>query len=381
MGILSALGITSNNRSVKAQYAPAVMNDGYGFSGVGNTFGYGPMDRALAMQVPAVARCRNLIAGVISYLPLELYKKSTGAELGSPVWLEQPDIRQPRSVTISATIDSLIFYGVAYWRVTEVYADDLRPSRFEWVSNLRVNAQLNPKGTEVMYYTIDGTQVPMSGPGSLITFQGLIQGVLQTAGRTIQSALDIERAAAVASQTPMATGYLKNTGADLPEDHVQGLLATWKASRASRSTAYLTSTLSYESVGFSPKDMMYNEASQYLATQVARAMNVPAYYISADMNNSMTYQNIIDGRKEFVAYSLQPFICAIEDRLSMNDITANGNVVKFNIEESFLRADTMKRLEAIEKMLTLGLIDLDHAKEMENMTPEGSESNDATYVQ
>ena len=381
MGILSALGITSNNRSVKAQYAPAVMNDGYGFSGVGNTFGYGPMDRALAMQVPAVARCRNLIAGVISYLPLELYKKSTGAELGSPVWLEQPDIRQPRSVTISATIDSLIFYGVAYWRVTEVYADDLRPSRFEWVSNLRVNAQLNPKGTEVMYYTVDGLEVPMSGPGSLITFQGLTQGVLQTAGRTIQSALDIERAAAVAAQTPMATGYLKNTGADLPEDHVQGLLATWKASRASRSTAYLTSTLSYESVGFSPKDMMYNEASQYLATQVARAMNVPAYYISADMNNSMTYQNIIDGRKEFVAYSLQPFICAIEDRLSMNDITANGNVVKFNIEESFLRADTMKRLEAIEKMLTLGLIDLDHAKEMENMTPEGSESNDATYVQ
>ena len=381
MGILSALGITSNNRSVKAQYAPAVMNDGYGFSGVGNTFGYGPMDRALAMQVPAVARCRNLIAGVISYLPLELYKKSTGEQLGSPVWLEQPDIRQPRSVTLSATIDSLIFYGVSYWRCTEVYADDMRPSRFEWVSNLRVNAQLNSKGTEVMYYTVDGTQAPMSGPGSLITFQGLTQGVLQTAGRTIQSALDIEKAAAVAAQTPMATGYLKNTGADLPEDHVQGLLATWKASRASRSTAYLTSTLSYESVGFSPKDMMYNEASQYLATQVARAMNVPAYYISADMNNSMTYQNIIDGRKEFVAYSLQPFICAIEDRLSMNDITANGNVVKFNIEESFLRADTMKRLEAIEKMLTLGLIDLDHAKEMENMTPEGSESNDATYIQ
>ena len=381
MGILSALGITSNNRSVKAQYAPAVMNDGYGISGVGNTFGYGPMDRALAMQVPAVARCRNLIAGVISYLPLDLYKKSTGAELGSPVWLDQPDIRQPRSVTISATVDSLIFYGVAYWRVTEVYADDMRPSRFEWVSNLRVNAQLNSKGTEVMYYTVDGTQVPMSGPGSLITFQGLIQGVLQTAGRTIQAALDIEKASAVALATPMATGYLKNTGADLPEDHVQGLLATWKASRASRSTAYLTSTLSYESVGFSPKDMMYNEASQYLATQIARAMNVPAIYISADMNGSYTYQNSVDNRKEFVAYSLQPFICAIEDRLSMNDITASGSFVKFNIEESFLRADTMKRLEAIEKMLTLGLIDLDHAKEMENMTPEGSESNDATYIQ
>jgi hypothetical protein len=374
MGLLSALGITNNNKTVQAQYAPAVMNDGYGFGTVGNSFGFGPKDRSLAMQVPAVARCRNLIAGVVSYLPLELYKKSTGEELGSPVWLEQPDIRQPRSVTMSATVDSLIFYGVAYWRVTEVYADDLRPSRFEWVANTRVNAQLNAKGTEVLYYTIDGAKVPMVGPGSLITFQGLLQGVLQTAGRTIQSALDIEKATAVALATPMATTVLKNTGADLPEDHIQGLLATWKAARASKSTAYLTSTLSVENIGFSPKEMAYADASQYLATQVARAMNVPAYYISADMNNSMTYQNIIDGRREFVSYSLQPYICAIEDRLSMNDITASGNSVRFNIEESFLRADTMKRLETIEKMLSLGLIDVEQAKEMEDMSPNGNES-------
>jgi hypothetical protein len=43
----------------------------------------------------------------------------------------------------------------------------------------------------------------MSGIGSLITFQGLTQGVLQTAARTIQSALDIEKAAAVSAQTPV----------------------------------------------------------------------------------------------------------------------------------------------------------------------------------
>jgi HK97 family phage portal protein len=382
MGILSALGLTNNKQTVTAQYAPAVMGDnviGFGY----NTFGSGPMDRTLATQVPAVNRCANLIKGVIGYLPLELYKKSTGQELQKPLWCDQPDIRQPRSVTISWTIDSLIFYGVAYWRITEIFADDLRPSRFEWIANTRVVAQLNPRGTEVIYYTVDGEKVPMSGIGSLVTFQGLTQGVLQTAGRTIQAALDLEKAAAVAAQTPMATGYLKNTGADLPEDHVQGLLATWKASRSARSTAYLTSTLSYETVGYSPKDMTYNESIQFLTTQICRAMNVPAYMVSADMGtgSNMTYQNILESRKEFVAYSLQPYICAVEDRLSMNDITANGNIVRFNIDESFLRADTMKRLEAIEKMLTLGLIDLEQAKEMEDMTPNGNESADVTYVQ
>ena len=383
MGLLSALGINKKTDSVQAQYAPAIMDTAYGYgsftTGVGNF--PGGLDRNYAMQVPAVNRCRNLIAGVISYLPLELYKKSTGEELASPVWLEQPDYRQPRSVTISWTVDSLLFYGIAYWRCTELYADDLRPSRFEWIANNRVTFTTNKFGTEVSQYYIDGVEAPMSGIGSLITFQGLTQGVLQTAARTIQSALDIEKAAAVSAQTPMPSGYIKNTGADLPEQQVSGLLAQWKQSRLNRSTAYLTSTLSYETTGFSPKDMMYNEAQQYLCTQIARAMNIPAYMISADMNNSMTYQNIIDGRKEFVAYSLQPFICAIEDRLSMDDITPRGHVVKFAIEESFLRADTMKRLEAIEKMLTLGLIDLDTAKEMEDMTPEGSESNNETYIQ
>jgi hypothetical protein len=101
-------------------------------------------------------------------------------------------------------------------------------------------------------YFVDGVKTPMSGIGSLITFQGLTQGVLQTAARTIQSALDIEKAAAVSAQTPMPSGYIKNTGADLPEQQVSGLLAQWKQSRQNRSTAYLTSTLSYETTGFSP---------------------------------------------------------------------------------------------------------------------------------
>jgi HK97 family phage portal protein len=218
----------------------------------------------------------------------------------------------------------------------------------------------------------------MSGIGSLVTFQSLLPGVLETGARTIQAAIDIEKASSVAAATPMATSVIKNNGADLPEAQVSGILAAWKAARNSRSTAFLTSTLDIQNIGFSPKDMMYNEASQYLATQVARLMNVPAYYISADMNNSMTYQNILDGRKEFVAYSLQPFISAIENRLSMDDITAHGNVVRFALDETFLRADTAARLDAIEKMLNLGLIDLQTAQSMEQLSPMGLTEGNGT---
>jgi HK97 family phage portal protein len=210
---------------------------------------------------------------------------------------------------------------------------------------------------------------------SIVTFQGLTAGgVLQAGARTIQASLDLEKAAAVSAATPMPTGYIRNTGADLPEAQISGLLASWKAARMNRSTAYLTSTLSYETTGFSPKDMTYNESLQFLSTQVSRLMGVPAWMTSSDMNNSMTYQNILDSRKEFLAYTLQPYISAIENRLSMNDITNSQNVVRFAVDETFLRADAMERLNVIEKMLNLGLIDIDQAKEMEDLTPEGDNS-------
>jgi HK97 family phage portal protein len=353
----------------------------YSYGGMyNNGYGAGFMDRATALQVSTVSRCRNLICGVISYLPLELYKKSTGQQLQSPLWLEQPDIRQPRAVTLAYTVDSLIFYGVAYWRVTSLYADDGRPSGFEWVANTRVTVTTDAMGYEVAYYAVDGKQVPMSGIGSLVTFQSLLPGVLETGARTIQAALDVQKAAAVAAATPMPTGIIRNQGADLPEAQVQGLLAAFKSARQNRSTAYLTSTLDYQTVGFSPKEMTYNESSQYLSTEISRLMNVPAFMVSADMNNSMTYQNVLDSRKEYVAYSLQPYICAVEERLSMDDITAHGNVVKFNIDETFLRADTMARLDAIEKMLTLDLIDIETAREMESMTPYGNGDSDAFNI-
>ena len=379
MGLLQTLGFKSAEKpAIEAQYAPAVMDTtyGYGSFNTNSSFGYNGIgiDRNFALQVASVARCRNLIAGVIASIDLALYKKSTGEKLGSPVWLEQPDIRQPRSLTISATVDSLIFYGVSYWRVTSLYADDGRPSGFEWVANNRVTYTTNQYGTEIKDYFVDGDLVPMAGIGSLVTFQSLLPGVLQSASTTIRAAYDVQKAAAVSAATPMATTVLKNNGADLPEAQIQGILAGWKAARQNRSTAYLTSTLSVENIGFSPKDMGYVDFSQYLATEIARSMNVPAYYISADMNNSMTYQNILDGRKEFVAYSLQPYISAIEDRLSMNDITNSSNQVRFAVDDTFLRVDAKDRLDIIEKMLNLDLINVEQARSMEQLTPLGDTS-------
>ena len=353
---------------IEAQEAPRIMGDNF----YNSNYYYAPaVSRSDALSVPSIKRCRDLIAGTIASIPLEYYKKSTGEHIASPRWVEQPSISQPRFETMYFTLDSLLFYGVAYWQISETYQEDNRMARAQWVANTRVTFMVDPYSQVITQYYVDGIAVPMSGVGSLITFQK-DEGILSVGARTIQSAINVQKAAAVAAETPMATGYLSNSGADLPPAEVQGLLAAWKASRQNRSTAYLTSTLSYNTVGFSPKDMMYNEAIQNLATECARLCSVDPYYVSASQNTTMTYANVQDERKQMVALTLQPYVAAIESRLSMDDVSTAGHFVKFALDDTFLRTEPMERLLVLEKMLALGLITTEQAMEMEDLSPNGN---------
>jgi phage portal protein BeeE len=125
--------------------------------------------------------------------------------------------------------------------------------------------------------------------------------------------------------------------------------------------------------------MGYVDLIQNMSTQVARLMNVPAYYISADMSTSLTYSNVQDERRQFVSLSLAPFIHAVQERLSMDDLTARGNIVKFDVQNAFLAVDALERLAVIEKMLALGLITVEQAMEMENLSPNGNENAPNIY--
>jgi HK97 family phage portal protein len=366
-----SMGIFSRKPQImEAQEAPQIMSESY------LTYGnYFPVlvTRAQALSVPSIKRCRDLICGTIASIPLEYYKKSTGEMIAPPRWVEQPSKAQPRFETIYFTIDSLLMYGVSYWQITETYLEDGRMANAQWVANNRVTFNTDSVNNFVTQYYLDGKPLPMSGLGSLITFQK-DEGILAVGGSTIKAAIDAQKAASIALETPSATGFLKNSGADLPPAEVSGLLAAWKRARQNNGTAYLTSTLDYQTTGFSPKDMAYQDAIQGLATECARLCSVDPYYVSASMNTTMTYANVQDERKQMVAFTLQPYVSAIESRLSMDDVSTAGHYVKFSLDDSFLRTEPMERLLVLEKMLALGLITTEQAMQMEDLSPNGNGS-------
>jgi len=369
MGFWRDLIAPQSKPDIKAQLAPSVMGDTFNYFQP-----YQPLsfDRAEAITIPSVQQARNIICGIISGMEFTTYSKATGQELPNLPWVNQLTRNAPNNVTLSWIVDSLIWYSVAYLLVSEVYSDDNRPARFEYVVNSRVTVELNNNNTLVKTYHVDGKPVPMDGIGSLITIQIGKDALLTSGARILRAAADLERAVAVASSTPQPSGVLKNNGSDLGEKEVAGLLAAWKQARLQKSTAYLSAQLEYIPTAFSPKDMLYIDGLQNMSAQIARLFNIDAFYLNCDQNNSMVYQNILDNRRQLVSFTLAPYIQAIEKRLSQDDLSSMNQEIRFDIDSGFLRADPMERLAVIEKMLQLELITVEQAREMEDLSPNGN---------
>ena len=71
--ILQTFGLQSKPL-LEAQSAPQVLGE---YSPYAMPFQYAFVSREDALSVPALMRCRNLLAGTIGAIPMELYKKST----------------------------------------------------------------------------------------------------------------------------------------------------------------------------------------------------------------------------------------------------------------------------------------------------------------
>jgi HK97 family phage portal protein len=319
-----------------------------------------------AMSVPAVARARNLIAGTIASMPLDMFVQDQATreiqQVPPPPWVEQPQLDIPRMTTLAYTVDSLWFYGRGYWMVTEVYAEDGRPRRFRWVDPLDVTFDVDLVTGLVTRYYFRLTPTPMSGVGSLVVFTSIDEGLLTRAGQTIRTCIELEKAALDFARNPAPSITLKNTGMDLPSDQVQNLLDRWRDSRRASggAVAYLSAAMDMDSVGFSPKDLAMVEAREFQVAEIARATGLPGVLLGAAMSG-MTYQNVQAERRGLVDLALQPYMSAIEQRLSMDDVTPRGTTLMFQPND-FLRATPIEEAQLLSVLLDRTVITIDEAR-------------------
>jgi HK97 family phage portal protein len=348
---------------VAASIAPYPNSDG--LYAVRNAYSY-TASREEAMSVPTIARARGIICSSIAATPIILRDRSTGVRIDPPRVINTPDPRVPGSAIYVWTAEDILFTGFAFWRILELYADTFRVRRVERIAPTRIGTFLNDNGTEILYYTIDGNRIPETGLGSVVVFYGNDEGLLNRAGTTIRAGAELERAATMYAREPMPTMILKSNGASLPPDRIAKLLESWGQARRNRSTAFLNADVTLDAVGFDPEKMQLNAARNYIATELSRAIGIPAYFTDAPTGSSMTYSNATLAKQNLLDFSLIPIMTSIEERLSMPDFTPSSQVARFDLD-AYLRGSAIERAQVYEVLNRIGALSVEEIQRKEDM--------------
>jgi HK97 family phage portal protein len=349
--------------TVDAASTPAPFNNTAGFNSF--IFTQSVATRQQAMAVPTIARARNIICSTLAGLPLTQYSRVDGSLMPVPAVINQPDPRVPGSATYAWLAEDLLFYGVAYGQVMEQYGETGRVRSWTRVSPDRVSTKLNILQTEIVGYQLDGSVVPNSGVGSLVVFYGLDEGILNRAGRTIRAAHALEQAAETFAKEPVPLQVLKSNGTNLPAERIAKLLESWRNARLTKSTAFLNADVELQALGIDPAKLQLNEARQYVALELARACNLPAYFVSAEAS-SMTYSNSVSERRSLIDFSMKPILTSIEQRLSMPDFIASTGEIRFDLD-NFLRTDALQRAQVYEILNRIGAMSVEQIQREEDL--------------
>lgn len=320
------------------------------------------IDRRTAIQVPAVKRVRDLVAGVLGGLPLECFD----AQQNRVPWslFDQPEKNVPRSVTMTRLYEDLLFEEIAWWRVVETSWDDW-PTFVKRLKPGRV--QVDEDRGEVY---VDGKKVT-NPDKELIRFDSPTDGLLKAGARAIRTCVLLDQAAAnAANGVPAVEYFTPADGADpLDDDEITALLDEHAAARRERRTAYYPASIKYNVNHFDPKTLQLSEQRQHAVLEIARVGGVDPEDVGVS-TTSRTYTNQFDRRKAYTDFTLGLYMHATEGRLSMGDISPRGYTARHDLD-AFLRSDPAGRYAAYAAGLQVGAIDEDDIARLEGR-PAGS---------
>lgn len=335
------------------------------------------ISRNEALQVPAVLRSRNLIAGSLSTLPLRVHGPDrrivTDVQylVGSQV---DPDLAN--SVTMAMTLEDLVFESVAWWRVTKFgwhgYPVEARHVPVTSVSVAQVGsllpsqAQISPDErfpAEGQVY-IDGYPV---ADNEIIRFDSPNPPLLRHAARAIRTCLILDQTAAMYADNPMPLGYLspKDGAADPATDtQIQDTLDDWETARRERAWGYLNAALEAKTLSWNPEQLQLADQRQHAVLEIARAAGIDPEDLGVSVT-SRTYANQEQRWQALINTTLAPYVSAVQERLSMRDVLPRGYDARFDFG-GFLRGDTAQRYAAYKTGLEVGAITKDEIRELED---------------
>jgi hypothetical protein len=290
-----------------------------------------PLERSVAMTVPAVARARNLLVGAIQRYPLRVLD-AAGPLADQPTWAYRTNGPVTPEERTAWTVDDLIFYGVALWL------------RDNGSNGLPLDARWHPRADwrirdgEMEARLAGSAEWTELGDDDYILINAPFDGLLNVGARTIRGALSTEEAWVGRMRNPIPLIELKVTDdSQLDAEEIKDHVKTWATARTGVNGAVSWTPPGMEVVTHGEvKADLYTEGRNAIRTDIGSFLNVPTSMMDGSLAEaSLTYQTQEGNRNRFQEESIPFWITPIEAALSMDGVVPRGQRVRFDRSESY----------------------------------------------
>jgi portal protein len=320
--------------------------------------------RQAAMEVPAVARGRNLICSTIPRFPLvdldvgeqvptrpdfaaiaelparqsalDEYRAAMSAFRNrQPTWLYRSDDGTSPQLRLAWTIDDLIFYGWScWWRRNDATSRyPLSAGRIPF-GDWSINAD---NRVEVHGVVQNDDQV--------IVIPGLHEGILSFGRRAIADARSLYDIVRSRLLTPSPQLNLHQVdGPDMTDDEIDALIDRWATARqgGKGGVGFTSKHIELDELGAAADSQLMIEARNAASLDLARVIGVSANRLDAtSAKASLNYETTTGRNQEFIDFDIALYMTPITARLSMDDVSPRGHRTEFDLTDFVTNAPSM----------------------------------------
>jgi hypothetical protein len=280
----------------------------------------GEVTRESALQIPAIKKARDTLLGAIAGMPLREYEGDT--EIDQP-WLYSTSSDISPWHRTAYIFDDLFFYDWSALAVSRDGSGQITDAIHIPFGRWSVDAQRTVSVDNKPVPKEEIVLIPGNGSG----------GVLVAGAPTIKGSIALNRAWVGRAQNPIPLLVLQQVTDDqIDDDEVDEMIEAYSAARNSPNGAVAFADHRIKPTALGEVDASLFENGRNAAVlDAARVTGVPASILDGSQSTaSLTYSTTEGKRNEFDDYSLPMYTDPIQARLSLDDVSAKGRVIRFD---------------------------------------------------
>lgn len=351
------------------------------------------VNRALSL-VPVYAAI-GLLARTVSCTPLHAYRRVSNEErqrITLPVLFQQLEDTASLKRWLHTAVVSLATRGNLYGLVTARDGFGY-PTAISWLNPVQVTVEdgnLSGAGSpEMPIWRWNGRDIHV-GPANTTNSDllhipwfpvpGQIEGLspLGTVVSMLATGINAQDYASEWFQNGgIPPGTFKNTARTmLPEeaDAVKNRLVS--TIRARRPLVY-GADWEYNPIAIPPNEARFVETAKLTATQVAAIYDVPPDRVGGELGGPLTYSSPEQAALHLVTFSLRNWYELLEELFTA--IIPKQQYIKFNAD-SLVRADIKTRAEVYKILRSIGMVNINELRPLEDMPPISEEDGGEDYT-